>query len=257
MSLNKLFKKLLIGGTGNGVHNNGRPNLSAVDLFSNVPFQNELQFLFDNLELKIGHLRQKTITVSSSTLGEGSSTLAAYYGLQLARGHIHPATTNNGVLRDSSRDVLLIDANFRHPSLHSLFNIENSTGFAELLQKKADLKDCIFYLDDINLNIMTTGQSMNHSIKEFNSEIVKDVIKQIRENFSYVIIDSAPILSNPDTLVLTQLTDGLILIVRAETTKREVIRKAISKTGEAHINILGVVLNRREYHIPKIIYDNI
>lgn len=257
MSLNRLLKKLRIGGIRNEVHNNGQNDLSVVDLFSNVPFPNELQFLYDNLELKIGHLAQKTIIISSSTLREGSSTLAAYYGLQLAIGHIHPATSNNGHSRDSSRDVLLIDANFRHPSLHTLFNIENSIGFAELLQNKAALKECIFYREDINLNIMTTGQGMNHPIKEFNSEILKNLIKQIRENFSYVIIDSAPILTNRDTLVLTQLTDGLVLTVRAENTKREVISKAIAKAAEAHINILGVVLNRREYHIPKIIYDNL
>ncbi len=257
MSLNNFRKKLLIGGIRNGVHNNGLPNLSAVNLFSKGAFQDELQFLYDNLELKLGHLDQKIITVTSSTGREGSSTLASYYALQLARGQIQPATANNGDSRDSSRDVLVIDANFRHPSLHGLFNIENAIGFTEMLQKKAALQECVFYLEDINLNIMTTGQGINHSIKEFNSEILKNVIDQIRKHFTYVIIDSAPILSNPDTLALTQLTDGLVLIVRAETTKREVIRKAIAKTEEARINILGVVLNRREYHIPKIIYDNI
>ncbi|MBD3288955.1 hypothetical protein GF337_09145, partial [candidate division KSB1 bacterium] len=212
------MKKLLTGGIGNGFHNNGKSGLKAIDLFAEVPFQHELQFLYDNLELKIGHLDRKAITITSSTMGEGSSTLAAYYALQLARGHFHPVNGANGSSGEATRDVLLIDANFRHPSIHDLFDIENRIGFADLLRKKVEMRNCITYLEHANLNIITTGQDANRSIKEFNSEALKNVMSQLREHFAYIIIDSAPVLSNLDTIAMTQLTNGLALVVRAETT---------------------------------------
>jgi len=227
------------------------------NLNGHIPFQQELQFLYDNLEQKIGPGTSKAVVIASATTGEGSTTIASCYALLLARGLNRPTYSNNGSKGADSTKVLLIDANFRHPSVHQIFNVENDIGFSEMLLGQAAPEQCIEYVDDGNLSLIKAGRTLDNPSQLLKADSVNNIMDLLKLHFTYIIIDSAPVLSYFDTLALTRFCHGLVLNIRAETTRREVVQKAKSKLIEANLNILGVVLNRRGYYIPDVIYDHL
>ena len=257
MSLYKKIRKKILGGILNEFNRNGCNGLSSLDLIKPFPFQQELQHLYDSIELILGQQNDcKTIVIASSTHGEGSSTIASYYALFLATG-IKLSTNSGKASSTDDSNILLVDGNFRHPSIHLLFNLENEQGFAELLQEQAELNQVVNQLEELNLTIITAGSAIENPVEIFRPEPLTRIIEQFKNNFSYIIIDAAPILPYLDSLTVIKQCDGLVLNLRAESTRREVVRKAKLKLMDSNVNILGVVLNGRGYHIPEVIYNHI
>ena len=77
---------------------------------------------------------------------------------------------------------------------------------------------------------------------------------ELKNEFTYVIFDGAPINYYSDTILLGNLVEGIILTIYAGKTKREIVQNARFILDNAHINVIGVILNRRKYYIPEWIY---
>ena len=105
--------------------------------------------------------------------------------------------------------------------------------------------------------LLPSGQLAGDSASLFTSNRLSERMNELREIFDFVIIDSAPLNHYSDAVALGQLSDGLVLIVEADATRREAASVVASNLRSVKIPILGAVLNKRTYPIPQKIYNKL
>lgn len=155
-----------------------------------------------------------------------------------------------GVSRYSKRKVLLIDSCFKDPQVHKFFGITNSPGLQEALSKKVKLEDAITPTYYDQLYILSAGEGDRPLIDPY----FKELLSVFSKNFAYTIIDGWPVLVDPDPINMASLVDGFILVVECESTKWDVAQISAGKITNAGGKVVGVVLNKRKFYIPEVIY---
>ncbi len=184
----------------------------------------------------------KTIMVSSSVAGEGCSTVAAHLAISLAKNSLFK--------------VLLIDVNLRHPTLHKSFGLKNNMGLSDLILSKAGINDVLKKTDFPNLLVMPSGKNKKIDPPQiFESQKLKALIGKLKDECNYLVFDSPPVSTYPDATILASQMDGVVLVVHAEKTRWEVAQRVKEQLEMANTNILGVLLNKKKYVIPKFIYN--
>jgi Mrp family chromosome partitioning ATPase len=147
--------------------------------------------------------------------------------------------------------VCVVDANFYSPSLHHHFRVGDRAGFAESLKSNDSVRDFVRRVSGPNLWLMTSG----HLGKEtLNPSRLRTRIAELRNEFDFVLIDIPGILSYGDATLLAHLSDGAVLVVGSNMTRRESARMAKESLEAASVPILGAVLNKRLFPIPEAIY---
>ena len=91
----------------------------------------------------------------------------------------------------------------------------------------------------------------------FSSDGLRSRIAELREEFDYVLIDTPPVGSYADAVLLGQMTDGVILVVEANSTRREAARIAKETFESANVKVLGAILNNRAFPIPEALYKKL
>ncbi len=150
--------------------------------------------------------------------------------------------------------VCVVDANFYSPSLHHHFQVGNRAGFAESLKSNDSMRDFVRRVSGPNLWLMTSG----HIGKEtLNPARLRTRLNELRNEFDFVLIDIPGILSYGDATLLAHLSDGAVLVVGSNMTRRASARMAKESLEAASVPILGAVLNKRRFPIPEAIYKKL
>ena len=185
----------------------------------------------------------KTILVTSSTNFEGKTTsaISMAYGLST----------------ETNAKVLLVDANLRSPKLYELFDVDSAPGLSDLVMSDTEYDDVIRKTEDENLVIMPHGTETTNTLDIFRSKLFKEKLDLLKQKLDYVIFDGCSILGSSDSSVVAKYFDGVIIVVECEKTRREVFLEAQEKINNVGGYVLGGVLSRRKYHIPKILYGKI
>ena len=183
--------------------------------------------------------KTKTLLFSSSTEGEGNSTVLSNFAITLA---------------SDGNKVVLIDANLRNPSLHDLFSLDKKGGLTELLLGDKSLNEVIKQPRLKNLSVITSGIPHTNPFAIYESQLLDSVIEQLEAHYDWVLFDSPPITTYNDSASLAGKVDGVMLVVQAEKTRWEVAQSARERIENGKAKILGVVLNRRKLHIPNWAY---
>ena len=185
--------------------------------------------------------RGRGIVVCSSVQGEGASTVAADLASICA--------LHNGA------KVLLVDAAIRHPNVHRRFRITRQPGLANVLEEGRPLSEKEISKSRVpGLFLLPAGDSRLDPTTALESERCKIMLCRLGEAYDYVILDSGPVHSCPETLALAEQASGVVLVVRAERTRVEVVQAARDQLLSRGAHLCGVVLNRRKYYIPGFIY---
>ncbi len=150
--------------------------------------------------------------------------------------------------------VCLVDANLRSPSLPAMFGVSNHFGLTEALSKNGPIRDFTKVIRFDNLSLLSCGTLGAESPSLLNSETMKVRMAELRKEFDYVLIDSAPLSTFSDGVVAGQLADGLVLVLEANSTRREAAVKVAETLRAAQVRILGAVLNKRTFPIPELLY---
>jgi capsular exopolysaccharide synthesis family protein len=169
------------------------------------------------------------VVVSSANPGEGKSTTVANLAASLAL---------NG------SKVLAIDADLRRPTLHHHFGLQKSPGLSELTVGRCQASEAVQATRIQGLSLIACGYIPPNPAELLGSTNMRAAIKALRTAYDWVIIDSPPILAMADTAVVTPLTDGLVLVVSAETTARHAALRAADQIRGVNGKVLGVILNR-------------
>jgi len=172
----------------------------------------------------------RTILVTSALPDEGKTLTAINLAATLARNH----------------KVLLLDANFRKPSIHKAFGLEPGPGLSDMLERQT-VPSVYFSSESPNLSILPAGQAGWHPADLLSSKPMTQFIESLKGSsyFEYAILDVPPVSLIPDASIIASKVDGIVWVIRELHTEKEVVRSALERVTNPAI--LGVVLNRSEH----------
>ncbi len=174
----------------------------------------------------------------STHAGEGTSTVV----VQLAR-----------LLAARSRfRVLVVDANPERPVLHEWLAGQRSRGFFDLLAGRVDAIGAV--QDRGELDLIACGELGDEPSRLLRPERLRRILPMLGTRFDCVLYDAAPVIENPEMETLLSEMDASVMVLEAERTRREVAQAARRAVEAAGAKAMGVVLNRRRFHIPEPIY---
>ncbi len=153
--------------------------------------------------------------------------------------------------------VCVVDANLRRPALHLCFDAENLLGLTDAVFKTGPISQFVQKLPGRNLWLLPCGSMTEQLTAVMKPEHLQARINELRKEFAYVLIDSPPVSEHTDAILLGRLTDGAVLVLESNTTRREVARIAKDDLEAAQVRVLGAVLNKRTFPIPQFLYDRI
>jgi capsular exopolysaccharide synthesis family protein len=192
------------------------------------PISEAYRAIRTNLQFASADKTIKSVVFTSAVPSEGKSTTDINLAL---------------VMGQDNKRVLLIDADMRRPVLHRRFGLENR-GLSNCFADNLSLKDVIQHDIAQNLDVVTSGPVPPNPAELLGSAKMQELLKEAEAEYDYVFLDMPPILVFTDAAVLGSQTDGVILVVGSGDISPDEGRQAKALLEKAHVNILGVILNK-------------
>ena len=171
----------------------------------------------------------KTLMVTSSNISEGKSTVSANIATTFAKQGLH---------------TLLVDSDFRRPTVNATFGIDNPQGLSNYLsERNFDINSIIYKTSVKNLYVMPSGPIPPNPSELIGSKRMAELIKNLSEQLDLVIFDAPPVLSVTDAQIVSTNVDGTILVVRANKTEKNAVKEAVRLIKQVGGHIIGTVLN--------------
>ncbi len=199
---------------------------------SSVPLTEALNILRTSVLLSSPGQERRMVLVASAAPAEGKSTVATGLALALAQQ-----------LQNGDR-VLLVDSDLRRPTIHTIFGLSNRAGLSTVLEGQTSFAEAVLPSGIApNLMVLTAGPTPRYSSELLTMHMAK-LLENLRPEFRYVVIDSAPLLICADSTILSTMVDGVVVVARAGDTPREAVASALRQLRRVRANILGLVLNQ-------------
>ncbi|HXJ94673.1 MAG TPA: polysaccharide biosynthesis tyrosine autokinase [Terriglobia bacterium] len=171
----------------------------------------------------------RLILVTSALPSEGKTTTTVNLGATLA---------------SLGNRVVVVDCDMRRPACHRSTGVENHPGFVQCLTGHVDLKAALLPVPGVeNLSVIPCGPIPPNPAEVLSSPTTADLLRNLRAQFEYVLVDSPPLLSVADSRILATLVDAVVLVARAHATPYDVVRRARTLLYGSGARILGVALN--------------
>jgi protein-tyrosine kinase len=196
------------------------PNSASAEAFRTL--RTNLQFLRNTTDVR-------SLLITSSNEGEGKSTVATNIAIAMAQ---------------TNAPVLLIDSDLRRPNLHKAFGYPNTIGFSNILAQQATLEQCLITSFIPNLTLLLSGPIPRNPSELLSLPATRVMLDDAKKKFELVIIDSPPIASVTDSMIISNLVDGCYIVLNAGKTSRKVAQYTIESLRNVNANILGLVLNK-------------
>lgn len=157
------------------------------------------------------------------------------------------STSNLGIiLAQSGARILLIDTDLRRPRLHRTHDLQADVGLTSVLLGEATLDEAIQATQVPNLFILPSGPIPTNPTELMLTERFQEVLAELDQRFDRLVLDSPPVAPVTDAVVLTRFVDGILLVVSAGQTRREILERSLDRLRGVRANIVGVVLNRSD-----------
>ncbi len=179
----------------------------------------------------------KLIVLTSSTPTEGKTTVSTNLAVILAQ---------------SAARVLLIDGDLRRPNVHHRFGLNGRIGLSTVLSGGSTLLEAVRTIPEVpNLDVLCSGPVPPFPTEMLSSEVMQNLLKQCEGMYTHIIIDTPPILSVTDGIILARYADSVVLVVRFGKSSRNVVRRARELLGRSGAPLTGVVLNSVDITAPE------
>jgi capsular exopolysaccharide synthesis family protein len=139
--------------------------------------------------------------------------------------------------------VLIIDANFRRPAIHKLFNLAAGPGLADLLAGRGDLESTVCKTDNPALDVLTVGSAEHRIIERISTDAMSELLTRLEARYELVFVDVAPALVAGDAIGLANRVGGTVLVARAMAEKRGMIARLKNELTATRAEFLGVIVN--------------
>jgi capsular exopolysaccharide synthesis family protein len=203
----------------------------------------EITKLVQRVFLMPGNDSPRTVVFSGAEPGNGCSWVCARVAEVLAS--------------QVSGSVCLVDANLRNPGLNEQFAVENHHGLTDALREREPIRSFAQPLSCPRLWLVTSGSAAEDGQSLLSSDRMRLRMTELRAEFDYVLVDTPAISASNDATVLGSSTDGLVMVLKANSSRRESARTAIQDLRAAKVRVLGAVLNQRTFPIPQSIYEKL
>ncbi len=214
-----------------------RRQLTIIDLYaSDLPFAIELRRLLQQIPHEDADSEIKSVMLTSAMLSEGKSTISSFLAV--------------ASLKQLKKKTLLLDADLRRPTIHKFFGLPRQEGLCELLTEARMIDEVIKNTSLEGLDIITAGRSNRHPSELFDPKLIGRIIDELKFTYDMIIVDCAPVLPVSDPMLLASSVDGVLLIVKAGATQKEVVQRAVEILDTNKTHILGVVLNNMNNSLP-------
>jgi polysaccharide biosynthesis transport protein len=175
----------------------------------------------------------KVFSVTSSTAGEGKTTLASNLAIAFAQ---------------SGANVLLIDADMRHPTMQKVHEIEWTPGLGDYLSGMCSWESTAQKSSVPGLSIIPCGSGGSKSAELLEGARAAALMREARDGYDIVIVDTPPVLGLADTTVLCHLTDATIFVIQSARNSKWLVKRARIELEAAGARVVGAVLNRVRSH---------
>jgi capsular exopolysaccharide synthesis family protein len=183
----------------------------------------------------------KVMMITSAMPADGKTTVACNLAIVLAQR--------------GSR-VLLVDADMRRPSIHRVLGVSNSGGLTAILTGTATLRSEVLPLQSVpGLDVLPAGPVPAYPAEILANAKFGELLEQCRREYDHVIIDTPPVLSVTDGVVVSVHADFVIIVARSRRTRRAAVRRAAALLYQAHANVQGVILNDIDLSSPDYAYQ--
>jgi Mrp family chromosome partitioning ATPase len=155
---------------------------------------------------------------------------------------------------EAGTSVCMVDANVRRPALHASFDLDLAPGLIHALTSDAPIRTFLQEVPHKSVYMLAAGGAIADSRRLLSSDRLATRIAELQETFDYVLFDTPAIEEGPDATLVARHTQGAVLVIAANKTKRTNAQDATFLLDEAEIPIIGAILNQRQYPIPDQIY---
>ncbi|KGY13314.1 ATPase [Vibrio tubiashii] len=201
-------------------------------VFSNEKFsvfQESVDSIRTSLYINMRNSERKLLAVSSSVPQEGKTTTSINLAMSFAK----------------LERVLLIDCDLRKPSVSARFSLPASQpGLTNVLLMNTPVEECITNVDGSNLDVLSAGMMAPNPQELLSSQGFEALLQQLAEKYDRVIIDTPPILPVKDAFIIGKLTQGILLVLKANSTTKSVYKHTMTLFTKHQISIDGVILNK-------------
>ncbi|MBE9208550.1 polysaccharide biosynthesis tyrosine autokinase [Nostoc sp. LEGE 06077] len=197
-----------------------------------LPCHETLDILYQNLQISKHPLPCKSLMFTSALSGEGKTTLLLGLAASAARMH---------------RRILLIDANFRYPSLHKILQLSNDWGLSLLLLDETNTH-IHNYIQPVHplIDVLTAGPKPEDTIRLLSSQRMKELIKRFEQTYDLVLVDAPPILGTADARILAGYCHEIAMVGRmGQLTQNDLIQ---AQEILSHLNLIGIIANGVRSH---------
>lgn len=167
--------------------------------------------------------------VTSSQPGEGKTTTISNLAVTYAQ---------------EGKKVLLIDADMRKPSLHRVFSQINHQGLSSLLTGHSSIQESVQETSIDNLWLLPSGPVPANPSELIDSSGMRELLHQIKDEYDVILVDTPSVLSVSDSVIVSALCDGVIMVAAAGKVKKDHLKKAKEQLDHVNARMLGIVLNR-------------
>ncbi len=195
-----------------------------------TPFAENIRTIRSGLLLSGIDEKQKVILVTSSIPGEGKSMVSVNLAMSLGQmGH----------------SVLLIDCDLRRPSIRAVFDLDaKDIGLSHFMTGTHTLQEAIHKFKKEYINVMPAGEIPPNPLEMLSADRFKQGLEGLKKKFDHIVIDSAPSVAVSDALVLSQLVNQVIYVVKADATPYKLAEEGIKRLQKVNAPFVGVVLNQ-------------
>lgn len=172
--------------------------------------------------------QDKTFLVTSPLPGDGKSTVASNLAVVMAQ---------------AGQKTLVLDADYRRPNQHRIFEQDNTIGSTNVLNGSATLDEAIRPTAIKGLDLLPCGPTPSHPAELLNSPAFADLLQELSKRYDHVVVDSPPVMPVTDARILGAVCDATVFVVRAEKSTRKVSVFARDVLQSVGTNILGVAIN--------------
>ena len=206
--------------------------LLAMEPYS--PVAEQYRILREQIRILFREAGAQVLAITSAAKGEGKTTVAANLAAAVAL--------------DQERPILLVDADLRNPTIHKYLGVQAKPGLIEYLASNTskDVANYIYKTSMPGLQILPAGSPTNRSSELLASAKMSRLVRELPVRFPghLIVVDTSPVLSTSDSIVVAQLVDRIVFVVRAGTTPRSCVTEAIKSLGSN--KLMGIILNNAE-----------
>ena len=205
-----------------------RRNLTALDQPSS-PFAEGLRILRLNLDLSGPGAEPRYILFTSSTPSEGKTTVAGNYAV---------------VLAERGESVLLIDADMHRPNLHHRFGLSGRRGLSTALSGQCTWREAVQPVAEVpNLDLLVAGPVPPSPAALLSGPELLSLLRQAGRVYTHIVIDSPPVMAVNDGIMLSQLVDAVVFVVRHGKIDKRIVRLGRERLSRSGAPLAGIVLN--------------